>query len=112
MGDKSCFKNFLGGFKIQNSLSKVEKCQNILRITKLESVEKIHRDHVLEVQMLSIHYMAVLFCSSAKTYLGGIRGVKMFLDGFKIQHLHSKVEKLYIELHQPKLKTYPDIFRH
>ena len=69
--------------------------------------------------MVSIHYMAVLFCSThsldivlcCKTYLGGIRGVKMFLDGFKIQHLHSKVEKLYIELHQPKLKTYADITR-
>ena len=47
----------------------------------------------------------------AKTYLGGIRGVKKILDGFKIQHLHSKVEKLYIELHQPKLKTYADIIR-
>ena len=97
MEDKSCLKIFLGGFKIQNSLSKVEKCQNILRITKLENVEKIHRDHVLEAQMVSIHYMAVLFCSTqlcCKNLLGGgIRGVKMFLDGFKIQHLHSKVEK-------------------
>ena len=35
-------QNFSGDFKIQKSLSKVEKCQNILRITKLENVEKMH----------------------------------------------------------------------
>ena len=109
-GGQSCLKTFLGGFKIQNSISKVEKCQNILRITKLENVEKIHRDHVLEAQMISIHYMAVLFCS---THSLDIVLCCKILFGLhtRRQHLHSKVEKLYIQLHQPKVKTYADIFR-
>ena len=41
-----------------------QKWQNILPIPKLENVEKMHWAHVLEAQMVSIHYMAVRFCST------------------------------------------------
>ena len=52
-------QKILGGCKIENSLSKVEKCQNILLITKFENVEKIHWAHVLEAQMASMRRMTL-----------------------------------------------------
>ena len=63
LGCNQCVKKILGGCKIENSLSKVEKCQNILLITKLENVEKMHWAHVLEAQMASMCLIALLFCS-------------------------------------------------
>ena len=45
LGCNQCVKKILGGFKIENSLSKVEKCQNILLFTKLENVEKMRWTH-------------------------------------------------------------------
>ena len=40
-----------------------QKWQNILLITKLENIEKMHWAHVLEAQMASMRRMALLFCS-------------------------------------------------
>ena len=40
-GVTNASKKILGCCKIENSLSKVEKCQNILLITKLENVEEL-----------------------------------------------------------------------
>ena len=42
--------------------SETQKWQNILLITKLENVEKMHWAHVLEAQMASMRRMALLFC--------------------------------------------------
>ena len=64
LGGKHCVKNFWDGFKIQNSLSKVEKSQNILPIPTLENVEKMYWAHVLEAQMVSIRRMALIFSST------------------------------------------------
>ena len=63
MGCNRWVKKILDGFKIENSLSKVEKCQNILLITKLENVGKMHWADDLEAQMASMRRMALLFCS-------------------------------------------------
>ena len=62
-GGKQRVKNFLDTFKIQNSPSKVIKCQNILPITTFENVEKMQSSHVLEAQIISTCRMALLFCS-------------------------------------------------
>ena len=59
-------QKILGGCKIENSLSKVEKCQNILLITKLENVEKMHWAHVLEAQIASMRRMALFFVLHCK----------------------------------------------
>ena len=40
-----------------------QKWQNIIPITKLENVEKMHWVHVLEAQMASMRRMALIFCS-------------------------------------------------
>merc|ERR1719483_1909338 len=61
-GVTNASKKNLGDFKIENSLSKVEKCQNILLIIKLENVEKMHWAHVLEAQMAFMRRMALVFC--------------------------------------------------
>ena len=61
LGCNQCVKKILGGCKVENSLSKVEKCQNILLITKLENVEKIHWAHVFDAQMAFTRRMALLF---------------------------------------------------
>ena len=63
-GGKHCVKNFWDGFKIQNSLSKVEKKQNILPIPTLENVEKMYWAHLSEAQMVSICRMALIFSST------------------------------------------------
>ena len=42
--------------------SETQKWQNILLITKLENVEKMHWAHVLEAQMAFMRRMALLFC--------------------------------------------------
>ena len=64
MGCERCVKKFLGGFKIQNLLSKVEKFQDILPIAELENVEKMnwiffqdmrHMDFVFALQIAKIY---------------------------------------------------------
>ena len=42
--------------------SETQKWQNILLITELENVEKMHWAHVLEAQMAFMCRMALLFC--------------------------------------------------
>ena len=111
-------KTFLGGFRIHNSLSKVEKCQNILRITKLENVEKVHWAHVLEAQMVSIRRMALLFCSTHSLdillpcpnwFWGANIASKTFEMALKSKIHFQKLKKVRIFYPFPRLKMLKNI---